>query len=518
MKGELSESQPLFPPVYEKMIGRVSAAFVFCLLALSLTSCPAAFAQTGEWAWMSGSKTAYQNGVYGELGVAAKSNVPGARENAVSWIDASGNLWLFGGTQNCNGCYWGPANDLWRYSPATGYWTWMSGSNQSGQPGIYGTQGIAAPANVPGARDSAISWIDSNGNLWLFGGEGYDSAGEWGELNDLWEFTSSTGDWTWMSGSSTIPIQTGLCQPGLYGTLGVANSNNVPGGRLGAGNWTYTSGNLWLFGGYGCDSTGNEDELNDLWKYAPSTNQWTWISGSNIAGQSGKYGTLGSPSSSTVPGGRQSAAAWIDSSGTLWLFGGYGYDSTGDEDELNDLWKFIPSTGQWTWTSGSDLAAQPGIYGTLGSASSSNVPGGRQNTAAWIDSGNDLWLFGGNGYDSQGMKKDLTISGNLLPPTANGPGWAETQRCSTEGKAGRECTENWVSLTAATFPEAATAQAIGPTPAAISGFLAGKALTIHPTMAATCRSTISGNMRLPFLQPACPFSVRQRELTQRPNQ
>jgi N-acetylneuraminic acid mutarotase len=383
-------------------------AFVLCLFALTLQLfCPTAFAQAGEWAWMSGSKVGYQSGVYGKLGVAAASNVPGARENAIAWIDASGNLWFFGGTQNCNGCYWGPANDLWQYSPSTGYWTWMSGSNQSGMPGVYGTQGVAAATNVPGARDSAVSWIDSNGNLWLFGGEGYDSAGEFGELNDLWNFNPSTGFWTWVSGSNTIPIQTGLCQPGVYGALGVSNGSNVPGGRLGAGSWTDTSSNLWLFGGYGCDSTGNEDELNDLWKFTPSTGQWTWVSGSNIAAQPGTYGTLGSPSGSNIPGGRQSEAAWIDSSGNLWLFGGYGYDSTGDEDELNDLWSFNPSTAEWTWVSGSNLAAQPGTYGTLGSPSSNNIPGGRQNEAAWIDSSNNLWLFGGYGYDSQGNEEGL---------------------------------------------------------------------------------------------------------------
>jgi N-acetylneuraminic acid mutarotase len=395
---------------------RVGAALVFCLFALSLgTLCPAAFAQTGEWTWMSGSKSAYQNGVYGTLGVAAPANVPGARENATSWIDISGNLWFFGGTQNCNGCYWGPANDLWKYSPITGYWTWMSGSDQSGQAGVYGTLGVAAATNVPGARDSAVNWIDSNGNLWLFGGEGYDSNSEFGELNDLWNYNPSTGYWTWIGGSNAIPIQNGICPPGVYGTLGSPNSNDVPGGRLGSSNWTDTSGNLWLFGGYGCDSTGNEDELNDLWKFAPSIAEWTWVSGSDIAGQSGTYGTLGSANSNNVPGGRQSVAAWIDSSGNLWLFGGYGYDSTGNEDELNDLWRFSPSAIEWTWASGSKIAAQPGIYGTLGSPSIDNIPGGRQNATAWIDSSNNLWLFGGNGYDSQGNEEGLNDLWEFTP-------------------------------------------------------------------------------------------------------
>ena len=51
-------------------------------------------------------------------------------------------------------------------------------NNPSGfcaQPGVYGTLGIAAAGNIPGARDSAATWTDSNGNFWLFGGEGADS-------------------------------------------------------------------------------------------------------------------------------------------------------------------------------------------------------------------------------------------------------------------------------------------------------------------------------------------------------
>jgi hypothetical protein len=37
---------------------------------------------------------------------------------------------------------------------------------------------------------SSSSWIDSSGNLWLFGGFGTDSGGlAYVNLNDLWRFT-----------------------------------------------------------------------------------------------------------------------------------------------------------------------------------------------------------------------------------------------------------------------------------------------------------------------------------------
>ena len=53
---------------------------------------------------------------------------------------------------------------------------------------MYGTQGSPDPGNVPGARQSSVSWIDGSGNLWLFGGFGYDAAGNFSRLNDLWRF------------------------------------------------------------------------------------------------------------------------------------------------------------------------------------------------------------------------------------------------------------------------------------------------------------------------------------------
>jgi hypothetical protein len=46
--------------------------------------------------------------------------------------------------------------------------------------GVYGTKGVAASSNVPSARTSAISWIDSSNNLWLFGGWGYAASGNSG--------------------------------------------------------------------------------------------------------------------------------------------------------------------------------------------------------------------------------------------------------------------------------------------------------------------------------------------------
>src|SRR5262249_12542326 len=154
-------------------------------------------------------------------------------------------------------------------------WTWISGSNVENAAGVYGTLGTAAAGNVPGARYAASTWIDAAGNLWLFGGYGYDSAGSVGKLNDLLRYTPGSEQWPCISGSS------GENAAGVYGTLRAAAAGNLPGAREAASAWIASSGELWMFGGYGYDSTGGVGYLNDLWQYSPSTGLWTWIGGSS---------------------------------------------------------------------------------------------------------------------------------------------------------------------------------------------------------------------------------------------
>ncbi len=349
----------------------------------------------GNWTWVSGSSAVNQSGIYDPT----KGTVrPGGRDGSVSWIDSSGTLWLFGGygydsVVNENGYL----NDLWKFDSTNLTWTWVSGSNTVNVSGVYGaTKGVAGGG--PGSRAYSVSWIDISGTLWLFGGWGYDGIGELGDLNDLWKFDSTNLTWTWVSGSNAVNVSGGygatkgtIGVPGgrdssiswigsngttlwLFGgrvyssagiILGMLNdlwkfdgtnwtwvsgdniinqigvyysssaSANKPGARWGSVSWRDSVGNLWLFGGSGYDSAGNEGYLNDLWKF-DSTN-WTWVYGSNTVNQSGVYGGA---TSLNIPGGRDSSVSWIDSSGTLWFFGGYGYDSAGNLGYLNDLWQY----------------------------------------------------------------------------------------------------------------------------------------------------------------------------------
>ena len=350
----------------------------------------------GQWTWMGGSNTANQPGNYGTLGTPSATNWPGARSGSVRWLDASGNLWLFGGNGHDAVGTAGTLSDLWKYS--NGEWTWMGGSNLANQKGVYGTLRMPAPGNVPGARRGSVAWVDSQGNMWLFGGLGYDSAGTNGELNDLWKY--SNGEWTWMGGSNAAN------QKGSYGALGTPAVANIPGGRVFPVLWTDSSRNVWLFGGFGYDSVGALSELNDLWKYTGG--QWTWMGGPNVVNQPGEYGTQGTPSPNNIPGARSLAATWLDSAGNVWLFGGGGYDAGGTFGQLNDLWKY--SNGEWTWMTGFYFADQVGTYGTMGTPNPSSIPGARGGGGrpmSWIDAQGNLWFFGGTGYDSAGTVADL---------------------------------------------------------------------------------------------------------------
>jgi N-acetylneuraminic acid mutarotase len=345
-------------------------------------------------------------------------------------------------------------------------WTWMDGSNTGNAIGQY-TPPPSTPPNPPiqdtdspGGRRYPATWTDLSGNLWLFGGYGYNwdptvTPQPWW-FNDLWEyqgtqdyFSGIPDGWTqiaekssptqrwgavtwtdpntgdlWLFGgqdqytdflndlwryniNAATPTWTrvagsGPNSGGTYGTKGVAASGNYPGGRWGANARVDSTGTVWMFGGEGDDSTGANGLLNDLWTYNPTSGMWTWVSGSDVVNQPGVYGTLGTAAATNVPGGRQASVAWLDGSGNFWMFGGYDYGASGQPAALNDLWEY--SAGQWTWAAGSTTVNQTGVYGT-----SADVPGARWSSAAWTDTSGNLWLFGGEGYDatSNGSLSDL---------------------------------------------------------------------------------------------------------------
>jgi hypothetical protein len=383
----------------------------------------------GTWIWFGGSSSANQGGTYGSRGTASISSSPGGRINAVSWVDASSKLWLFGGLGYDSRGGLGELNDLWEYSSSLGAWTWVSGANTIGATGIYnsyvrpvigGSAGRASRlAAVPGARDSATSWIDSSGILWLYGGKGFSSTNRQGYLGDLWAFAPSTGTWLAVAGPNTINFH-GMYQHKLPST-------GTPGARESAVAWADASGSLWFFGGRGFElGTTPLGSLNDLWKYAPavrfgrpSAATWTRLAG-GFRNPPSRYGTSGVASTLNGPSKRAAAVSWTDAAGNFWLFGGTGEDSMRAQGELNDLWEYIPTDKTWTWVGGSDVASAKGVYGTQNSPSAANVPGARSGAASWTDASGNFWLYGGKGYDATGTLGDMNDLWEYVPASAAG--------------------------------------------------------------------------------------------------
>ena len=146
---------------------------------------------------------------------ASSGGFPGARWGSTTWTDSSGNLWMFGGQGVVNG---GSAllNDLWEWIPAprstasfaltTRVPSRASGSGKGAQTrgprqpgGAYGTKGRLRCQPSRGSlgcgKQDGLA-----GNVWLFGGQGLDSAG--------------TPDYSAICGDTTLPAVSGPGSPG----------------------------------------------------------------------------------------------------------------------------------------------------------------------------------------------------------------------------------------------------------------------------------------------------------------
>ena len=356
---------------------------------------------------MKGDSMVNSPGHYGIQGVFDSLNSPIGFYEACEWTDLNGNFWLFGG-QNHGHQY----NDLWEFKPSINQWAWIKGPGIVDQFGIYGTQNIPSQTNNPGVRGFGVStWVDTAGNLWLFGGYGY-SINALGDLNDLWMYNINTNEWTWVAGPNVIN------DTGNYGTYRVSSSLNCPPSRHETNaSWIDNYSNLWLFGGFN-QTSGN---FSDLWKYDVSINQWAWMKGPSITNQPSVYGIKGISDSTNIPSARQCYSKWKDLNGNFWMFGGH---VTGI---CNDLWKYNPSINEWVWMSGTNLFNDVGTFGTQCIGDTLNIPPSRcENRAAWTLPCDNFVCFGGKDAGSQNSYNDLWnynvlsnqwtwMSGNTIP-------------------------------------------------------------------------------------------------------
>ena len=325
-------------------------------------------------------------GNYGIQGVASPTNEPPAAYGPNFWTDLQGNFWIFGGVSDPNMSQSGACNNLWKYDVSTNMWTWVKGpGNVLGQGGVYGTQGIPSVLNTPGAMGYvACNWTDDAGDLWMLGEQGPSA---W--QTDLWRYHIATNEWTWMKGYSTPAGYSSN-----YGTKGIESPTNLPPLRSELSScWKDFAGNLWFLGG----SNDGGQYLNDLWRYNVSTNNFTWMKGSNLGGQPGVYGTLGVPNAANTPAAAYAYTKSVDLDGNFWFFAGSGpWGFPG----CSAVWKFTVATNQWTWMDGSSVPATT-HFGTLCEADQINQPPVKfENRACWTDRCGNFFNFGGWRYTS----------------------------------------------------------------------------------------------------------------------
>lgn len=396
-------------------------------------------AQSGNWTWMKGANTINNIGQGGIPNIPNPANNPAARRYAAYWKDNQGNFWIFGGvgtyalstfgdiwkfnpstlewtpiqpedptrpSPRFSSAYWTDPSgnfwlyggfgwptpgsgvqslsDLWKFNPVTRIWTLVKGTLLGEQPPVFGNQAVSNINSTPGCRYDAACWTDATGNLWLFGGTSLTSSHPApGLINDLWKYDPVVNTWTWMKGDTTIGLQSGV-----YGTQNVPSSLNKPGARSASITWTDHSNNLWLYGGI---------TRSDLWKYTIATNEWVWVNGYSTPGfHYSIYGTTGVPDPTNAPGSNNVSTGMTDVDGNLWMFGGRGTSDTQFGD-LNGLWKYNIANNVWTFAKGDYPTYSPGVYGTITVPAVTNRPGGREGMSGWADNAGNLWIFGG-GY------------------------------------------------------------------------------------------------------------------------
>lgn len=285
-------------------------------------------------AFLEGDLLSRTAGVYGTKGVNSNPH-PEALANACMW-SSNGAIYMFGGEVNgtFNGA--GPimSGRFWKWDVSDGWVslaapmldaTYVAGGWLIANP-VYGSVGVAAASNYPGARVGAAYATGSNGKLYMYGGYGAASDGV-GALSDLWEYDPVTADWTWIAGSNLKD------QAAVHHSSGVSSSN-FPGARIEANLWVDNTGDIWIFGG----GTGGYDQLydnyNSLMKFDGS--DWNWVDGSS---------SLNDPGSTSEPSARRSAAGVYASDGKFYLFGGTDNEAVSNNyNRRSDFWSFDGNT------------------------------------------------------------------------------------------------------------------------------------------------------------------------------
>jgi Galactose oxidase, central domain len=342
-----------------------------------------------KWAWMTGYLVSDALWVYprpvpsplsirGVPWLLGASYKPSVREHCAGGIVNNNEIYVYGGAALEDF----RASDLWVYDISQQKWAFIS---DKGWAMNQGQLGVESNSTHPGGRNRMGSAADKDGNIWFFGGLYYNrNSNTEHSLSDLWKYNTKTRKWSYHGQDDY--------------------SGNKPLDRYRARMWFDNNNNLWLYGG-AIDNSSNTYSYNDLWTYSIQTKIWTHVSGDKNYGwcktcTNGSYPlTPGTTGSQYYPRARSDYGYWKDSTGNIWIYGGY-VESHGS-DEYGDLWKFNTLSHEWTLINGSMAFNPPKTL---------TNPGSRNAPYCWVGNDQKLYFTGGSRRYDQFLRDTWRIN------------------------------------------------------------------------------------------------------------
>lgn len=272
-------------------------------------------------------------------------------------------------------------NDLWKYSMPTMSWKLMQNGTAEVQD------------SVPGSRQLAAGCGLLNTYFVLFGGLGSEEK----VLGDTWIFYQPDSMWYTLEG--------------LRSKVSASNATegNRPSARGDMAVWC-TGDEMIVFGGF------NEKNglHHDLWRFSLLSLSWEESDSSAKLPADHEF-----VKHLNYPDGRSGATTWV-SGDRLFMFGGNIMENNLRSKHMmignvGDLWEYSKQQDTWIYHTGSQTVCKSvAKYGELGSDLGNYSPSCRRRAASWVDSLENLWLFGGDGIDSSQASFSVFSHSKLL--------------------------------------------------------------------------------------------------------
>eukprot|EP00026_Physarum_polycephalum_P000879 Phypoly_transcript_00880.p1 GENE.Phypoly_transcript_00880~~Phypoly_transcript_00880.p1 ORF type:complete len:736 (+),score=82.35 Phypoly_transcript_00880:892-3099(+) len=284
----------------------------------------------------------------------------------------------------CNGSFYFFGGAGLRTNPKLSSYLYVA-NNLTFEPTVLGG-GIMQASNYdassglvwPGAREYSFGWVNGT-TLWMYGGTGItNDTNSQGYLDEVWAFETTSGKWTFVSGSKVVNY---------------SETTDSPGGRI-QGQAAANGTHMWYFGGAGAAQTPNGQILTlftSLWQYSIETNKWLLLAdSSNDDGKFPPYTGEGSNPDVIFPASRANGGA-VHLNGSFYLFGGSGL--LFGARTWADLWEFDLARNMWFFLGGSK---EPGYtFSNYDPKKGTPTPVARA-LFSYLGTSTGMWIYGGH--------------------------------------------------------------------------------------------------------------------------